>query len=133
MSPRIDSVLLSVRRHGVLWAPPVLYAALIFHFSSESNPLPGLTALVWDKALHTTEYAGFASLLCRALRGEGLRRWPAVALAVLLASAYAATDEWHQLFVSGRDSDVRDWLADTIGATAGSGIYSFIIELIDPG
>ena len=32
------------------------------------------------------------------------------------ASLYAATDEIHQSFVPGRDADVRDWFADTIGA-----------------
>ena len=36
--------------------------------------------------------------------------------------AYGATDEWHQLFVPLRSSDVYDWLTDTlagvIGATA---------------
>ena len=120
------------RRRALLWGPPVLYAVLIFHFSSESNPLPGLTSLVWDKALHTTEYAGFGILLCRALRGEGMRWWLAIALAALLASGYAATDEWHQLFVTGRDSDVRDWLADTIGAAAGSGVDWMISQLVGP-
>jgi VanZ family protein len=117
-------------RRSLLWVPVVLYALLIFHFSSESNPLPGLTSLVWDKALHTTEYAGFALLLCRALRGEGLRWWTSVVLAVILASVYAATDEWHQLFVPQRSADVADWAADVVGAAAGSSLYRLIGEVI---
>jgi VanZ family protein len=117
-------------RRWVLWGPVVLYALLIFHFSSESNPLPGLTSLVWDKALHTTEYAGLALLICRALRGEGLRWWRSVTLAVILASVYAATDEWHQFFVPQRDADVADWAADLIGAAAGSSLYRLISEVI---
>jgi VanZ family protein len=115
---------------SLLWVPVVLYALLIFHFSSESNPLPGLTSLVWDKALHTTEYAGFALLLCRALRGEGLRWWTSVALAAILASVYAATDEWHQLFVPQRSADVADWAADVVGAAAGSSLYRLISDVI---
>lgn len=57
-------------RRATLWLPVFVYMALIFHFSSESAPLPALTALVWDKALHLTEYAGLGLLLCRALRGR---------------------------------------------------------------
>ena len=100
--------------------PPVLYAALIFHFSAESDPLPALTSLVWDKALHATEYAGLALLLCRAIRGEGVGWGLSIVLAVMVASAYAASDEWHQLYVPGRDSDILDWTADTLGAAVGS-------------
>ena len=117
-------------RRSVLWGPVVLYGFLIFHFSSQSNPLPGLTSVVWDKALHTTEYAGFALLICRALRGEGVRWWKSVALAVILASFYAATDEWHQLFVPQRSADVADWAADVVGAAAGSSLYRLISEVI---
>ena len=28
----------SLVRHAYLWVPPIIYAALIFHFSSETNP-----------------------------------------------------------------------------------------------
>jgi VanZ family protein len=118
-------------RRVVLWGPPVVYALLIFHFSSESNPLPALTAAVWDKALHATEYTGFALLLCRALRGEGLRWWRSIALAVIVASVYAATDEFHQLFVIGRTADVEDWLADVVGGAAGSSLYRLVSEVIE--
>ena len=43
-------------RRLLLWGPPILYMAFIFHLSSESRPLPALTAHVWDKLLHTIEY-----------------------------------------------------------------------------
>ena len=48
--------------------------AVIFYLSSEPEPLPELTAAVWDKALHFLEYAGLAVLLGRAFRGEGIAR-----------------------------------------------------------
>ena len=103
-----------------LWLPPILYMLAIFYVSSQSNPAPAVTAIVWDKLLHTTEYAGLALLLCRALRGEGLRWAAALAVAIVLASAYGASDEVHQRFVPQRDSDVRDWAADTVGASIGA-------------
>jgi VanZ family protein len=107
-------------RRALLWLPVVLYMALIFHFSSESDPFPTLTTHVWDKLLHLTEYAGLAFLVCRAFAGEGLS-WPAaIALAVVVTSVYGMTDEWHQAFVPSRTSDIHDWLADSLGATAGA-------------
>jgi VanZ family protein len=96
---------------------------VVFHFSSESAPLPALTAHVWDKLLHLIEYGGLAALVCRALLGEGLGLLAAVAGAIVVASLYGASDEWHQSFVPMRDADVRDWVADTLGGTAGAVVY----------
>jgi VanZ family protein len=111
-----------------LWGPPIAYAVLIFFLSSLSSPLPALTSTVWDKLLHAAEYAVLASLLCRALRGERLGWTRAIGLALALASAYAATDEWHQWFVPGRSADVRDYLADTLGAAAGAVLYARVVR-----
>jgi VanZ family protein len=110
-------------RRALLWGPPIVYMVLIFHFSSESNPMPELTEHVWDKLLHLTEYAGLALLFARALVGEGLNRLAAIVFAIVLTSFYGATDEYHQLFVPMRDSDVRDWIADTLGASVGAIAY----------
>jgi VanZ family protein len=43
---------------------------------------------------------------------------------LLVVSAYGASDEWHQSFVPGRSTDVRDWIADTIGAALAIGLYA---------
>jgi VanZ family protein len=115
---------LSVSRRVALWLPAVVYMWVIFHLSSESDPLPALTAHVWDKLLHLTEYGGLAVLVCRALLGEGLGWRAAVAGTIVAASLYGASDEFHQSFVPMRDADVHDWLADTLGATAGAVVYS---------
>lgn len=111
------------------WAPPFLYMAVIFYLSSQSAPLPALTAAVWDKALHTIEYGGLGFLLARALRSEGAGWWAAIISAIVLTSAYGASDEWHQSFVPMRDADVRDWIADTIGATVGVVVFGAFEEL----
>jgi|SRR5206468_817279 len=112
------------RRALIFWLPPIVYAAAIFHFSAETNPLPTLTTTIWDKALHIVEYAGLAVLVARALRREGFGRGWSLTLALAIASAYGASDEWHQIFVPGRDSNVLDWVADTIGAAIGAMLYS---------
>ena len=103
-----------------LWLPPLVYMAAIFHFSSQSEPLPALTEHVWDKLLHTIEYTGLAVLLFRALDGEALGRWWSAALTVMIVSAYGASDEWHQVFVPMRSADVNDWLTDTLAGAIGA-------------
>jgi VanZ family protein len=60
--------------------------------------------------------------LARALLGERLTAGVALVAAILLTSAYGATDEAHQSRVPQRQADVRDWIVDSIGAAAGAGI-----------
>ncbi len=37
-------------------------------------------------------------------------------LSIAFCSLYGLSDEWHQSFIVGRESDVADWVADTSGA-----------------
>jgi VanZ family protein len=111
-------------RHVIAWAPAAIYAAFIFHFSSETNPLPILTENVWDKALHAIEYAGLALLVSYAWQAEGIGRGWALVLAIGVTTLYAASDEFHQFFVPGRDSSVLDWTADAIGGAAGAALFA---------
>jgi VanZ family protein len=75
------------------------------------------------KWAHVTEYAILAMLLWRALEGPdaGGRSWPwrAAARITFLAMLYAASDEFHQLFVPTRQASVVDVLIDTTGAVLG--------------
>ena len=77
------------------------------------------------KCGHITEYALLASLLWRAIRSAGedgpdLRGDAAAALfAWLLATLYAATDEFHQSFVPSRGASVEDVMIDATGAFCG--------------
>src|SRR3954447_25437491 len=102
-------------RHALLWLPPIVYAALIFHFSSESDPLPLVRVTLWDKALHAIEYAGLAMLVARAMHGERVPAVIGIAVSIAVVALYAATDEWHQLYVPSRDASLFDWAADLVG------------------
>jgi VanZ family protein len=95
--------------------------AVIFYLSSLQDPLPALTARVWDKSLHLVEYGGLGALLLLALRASAVAPRRAVLGAVAAASLYGATDELHQAFVPGRTCDARDWAADSVGGAAGAG------------
>jgi VanZ family protein len=109
-----------------LWMPPLVYMALIFQLSGESDPMPAVTSHVWDKLLHLTEFGVLGLLFNRAFEGEGAGWRTAGMLAVLSSSVYAATDEWHQIFVPLRTSDVHDWMADTIGAAVAILLYALV-------
>jgi VanZ family protein len=109
-------------RRVSLWLPPLAYMIFIYYLSAQSNPVPQVTAVVWDKLLHLVEYSALGLLIARALLGEGRTVPVTVAVAIIITSAYGATDEWHQSFVPERQSDVRDWIVDSAGAAAGAGI-----------
>jgi len=100
--------------------------AVIFGISSLSNPFPPLTARVSDKILHLVEYSILAVLFVRALASEGLGWRAAILVAIALTSLYGASDEYHQAFVPGRQSDVRDWITDTGGAGVGALGFAYL-------
>jgi hypothetical protein len=95
------------------WIPVVLWAGVIFALSAVPNLGTGLGTwdLVLRKLAHTVEYAILGALVFRATR-----RAP---VAIVLASAYAVTDELHQTFVGGRHGSPVDWLIDTTGVAIG--------------
>ena len=112
--------------------PAVLYAGVIFYLSSlEHVSIPEFGLDTEDKLLHALEYFGLAVLTARAFQGgskHGLSRGK-IALVVLLAALYAASDEIHQYFVPGRSSDFFDWLADVVGIFIGVGFYARLHSL----
>lgn len=105
-----------------LWAPVALYMLCIFWLSSISRP-PDLPSGVSDKGGHVLLYSGLGALLVRA-RAGGWRRPVTLgiaAAAVVVATLYGITDEVHQHFVPPREAEVRDILADAIGASLAAG------------
>jgi VanZ family protein len=96
-----------------VWLPVLVWAAVIFAFSSIPSLSSGLGP--WDtvlrKCAHVTEYAVLGALLYRALEREA----PALAAGI----AYAATDEFHQHFVHGRHASPVDVGIDAVGVALG--------------
>ena len=99
------------------WIPPVVLMAAIFVLSAQPDLNSGLGAidLVGRKLVHFAEYALLAFLWWRALVGRTASASAALA-ALLIASAYAASDEYHQSFVAGRHASAVDWAIDVAGA-----------------
>jgi hypothetical protein len=100
--------------------PAILWAVLIFISSSiPSTMIPNLKIFDFDKVIHFGIYFLFAFFMYRALRYQN--RIPLLARhallgTVLLVIVYGASDEFHQYFVPGRQADVFDLMADTLGA-----------------
>lgn len=128
------------------WLPVVLWMVLIFagstdllssqHTSRIIGPLlrwiyPNVSddtiravQAVVRKSGHVTEYSVLALLLWRARRKpvrNDSRPWSRrdAVLAVVGAGIYAATDEFHQLFIPSRGASVWDVLLDSFGAAVG--------------
>ena len=83
-----------------------------------STPLvrlfPGWT---WEWLYHGAVFGGLTALTYVALRVSLPANWQTAALlALTVALAYGAIDEWHQSFVPGRDADIRDVGRDAVGA-----------------
>lgn len=111
--PAQSGVLQRAHLRFIAWLPALGWMAVIFRFSSiHGSNVPGR----YSSVAHFVEYAILAVLvfiaLCR--RDRAVAR--TVAIAVVVASLYAITDEIHQAFVPGRVPDVADWGVDTAGA-----------------
>ena len=87
------------------------------------------------KAAHFTEYMILAGLLTGAWYDENKKRLSGFAVPALIGIIYAATDEFHQTFISGRGGMVKDVMIDSCGVIAGvlimSGIMSLIIKYLN--
>ncbi|MRR13621.1 hypothetical protein EG835_14490, partial [bacterium] len=93
-------------------AAAVVWMGVIFALSSlPGSAVPGR----FGSLGHFVVYFVLGALYLLALRPDGFS-WRAAVLAVVLASLYGISDEFHQSFVPGRTPDVADWLVDTSAA-----------------
>ncbi len=86
-----------------------------------------MTSFLVLKAAHMSEYAVLAILFGLTIREYKKEPWLLPALAA--TAAYAATDEFHQLFVPGRSGQLKDVLIDTAGGALGLVLLALILYL----
>jgi VanZ family protein len=136
-------------RHFRFWAPVLLWMSIIFwmstaEFSSQNTSLiiepilrflaPSLSRHQVElihglirKAGHATEYFVLGILLFRAFRGgsteEKVWRWALFAAVVTVF--YAASDEFHQSFVSTRTPSFGD-----VGIDSAAGFFSQVTGVV---
>jgi VanZ family protein len=113
----------SPKRLASLLLPPLAVMALIFFLSAQqSDGDHSAIVIVLRKLAHVSEYAVLTLCWWRALRGLRIGRdaRASLALAVTIALAYSASDEFHQTFVRGRHGTPVDVGVDVIGMTIAS-------------
>ncbi len=102
------------------WIPSLLIMAVIFTLSSlpASNlPFFGELDVLFKKSGHAIGYAllGLAYYYALPPRLASGYRW---LVALMMALLFALSDEYHQSFVSGRTSSLRDVAIDGLGAAS---------------
>lgn len=101
-----------------LYLPPILMMGLIFYLSSLpdlKSDLPSSADLILRKIAHMIEYGILLWLWARAISG-GVINKKSLYVGLAIAVLYAMTDEYHQLYVPGREGAIRDVLIDSAGA-----------------
>ena len=106
-------------KYTKIWAPPVIWAVLIFFLSSLT--VAPSSKILWQdflikKSAHIVEYAILTILLYRGFRLSGYDTKRSAILSILIGIAYGVSDEIHQSFTPGRQPRVYDVIFDTIGA-----------------
>ena len=139
---------LKLRMFLKYWLPVLAWMCLIFSASADAQSYQHSSALfepllnwlfpqmsqediermhhLFRKTGHLTEYALLALLLWRAIRqpkktdrGSRPWRWDEAGLSLATVFLYAASDEFHQIFVPTRTALVSDVIIDTSGGALG--------------
>lgn len=95
--------------------PPALIV-VVFGELTHSNVLAFLEVDVWDKALHFTAYFGLALMTTIAVRADRRALWWALGL-VAMGGVLEIVQG-----LTGRDADLFDELANTLGVLTGLGV-----------
>ena len=75
------------------------------------------------KCAHFLEYMILGFLIINFIK-EDFKLYHIVLIAIVGVFLYACTDEFHQLFVPGRDGNFRDVIIDTSGGTLSAILFS---------
>lgn len=96
----------------------VLYCLFIYWLSDQSSlQKPFDFGFDYqDKLYHAGAYSIMGLLAWRAFKSFLDVPIILAMLSIAFCSLYGLSDEWHQSFIMGRESEVADWVADTSGA-----------------
>jgi VanZ family protein len=87
------------------------------YFSGFIPVFPGFWETFIKKGAHVVMYAFLSILSYRSLLREGMPLEQAPYAAIVIATIFAFTDEWHQIFTFGRSASGIDIGIDFVGAT----------------
>ena len=102
-------------------------AEAVRHITNTNLPNDVLTFLT-RKAAHITAYFVLGILMYNLVRTYARGALKAITYSIVFVAAYATSDEFHQMFVPGRSSEIRDVLIDTTAGVVGVTVAYFIIR-----
>ena len=82
-----------------------------------------------EKAAHMTEYGILAILIAFHLKVCKVSGWKLFGISSVASITYAATDEFHQLFVPGRSGQLSDVMIDGAGAVLGAAFFYLATQI----
>lgn len=86
------------------------------------------TDFIVRKLAHCLEFTGLCVLFNLAFYQT--RKKTMLLISIACTSLYAATDEFHQLFVEGRSCQFTDWIIDSCGAILGAIGFLILYKII---
>lgn len=109
--------------------PVIIFSIAIFYFSHQSRPPDTLPKFEHsDKLMHFIAY--FLYGLALQFSFSKIRKKSRyIFLTILIGALYAASDEFHQSFIPGREADIFDWLADFLGIIASLAFSNLFFKL----
>ena len=101
---------------------PIAMIIIVFFASGSSLDLNVPRFYMQDKLVHFFLFGLVATLVLRVSYHPD-RPWRSGLVSILLTSLYGVADEFRQSFTPGREVDVMDWAADTMGALVAATVY----------
>lgn len=83
-----------------------------------------ILSFIIRKLAHVTEYFILGLLTINCLKDYEIKN--IFIVSILFCILYSCTDEFHQLFVSGRSGSIKDVMIDSIGIIIGIAIYKLL-------
>ena len=111
---------------------PVVCFLIAIHWVSSFQLSPGTTLVFPDYFFHFSEFAALGFLMLRMIHpwDSYVKQSPSSTIAaIILSIIFACLDEFHQMFVPGRDASLLDLLSDTLGIITGVSICTWIIKV----
>lgn len=121
------------KHNKISWIVTIIIAIIIFYLSSLIFP-PGIPGgFPWKSiAYHFYAFLFLAAFLLISITQGKTENKNFIFIAVILAIAYAISDEIHQLFVPSRACSFSDFLTDSAGILFASLLY-LLLRLEDFG
>lgn len=89
----------------------------------------GITTFLVRKSAHISAYFVLGILAYSLMLEYHLSKKRTIQISILIAFLYSISDEFHQLFVTGRSGEMRDILIDTLGSALGVAVILLIVKI----